>query len=185
MPMNAIATTLSGIYPAHLVLPLVLLAAAVIDWRSNRIPNRLTLGGTVAALMISGLPSGVGPLDSILGALTALALLLPLYAIRVTGAGDVKLVAMVGAFLGLPDLLYALVFIVVAGGVCALAFALWHRRLARLALNVRDVLELSAIAALHGQRPSLANTASIGKLPYAICICIGTLAWLAWAHWRG
>lgn len=182
--MNAIATTLSGINPAHLVLTALLLTAAVIDWRVHRVPNWLTLGGTVIGVAMSWLPSGVGPVDSILGALTALALLLPLYVIRVTGAGDVKLVAMLGAFLGLPDLLYALVFIVVSGGVCALAFAVWHRRVAHLAFNVRDLLELSAIAALHGQRPSLANAASVGKLPYAVCICIGTLAWLAWAHWH-
>ena len=182
--MDAIATTLSGINLAHLVLPPVLLLAAVIDWRSHRIPNWLTLGGIIAAFMMSWLPSGVGPVDSVLGALTALTLLLPLYVLRVTGAGDVKLVAMVGAFLGLPDLLFALVFIVVAGGVCALAFAAWHRRLARLAFNMRDLLELSAIAAFHGQRPSLTNAGSVGKLPYAVCIFIGTLAWMAWAHWR-
>lgn len=182
--MNAIATTLSGINPAHLVLQALLLAAAVIDWRTHRVPNWLTLGGTVAALMMSLLPSGVGPVDSILGALTALALLLPLYVLRVTGAGDVKLVAMVGAFLALPDLLYALVFILIAGGLCAIGLAAWHRRLVRLASNTRDITQLAAMAALHGHRPLLSGVASVGKLPYAVCVCAGTLAWLAWAHLR-
>jgi prepilin peptidase CpaA len=182
--MNVIATTLHGIAPTHLALESLLLAAAVIDWRQHRVPNWLTLGGVVAALAMSFLPGDVSPVDSLLGMLTALALLLPLYAVHVTGAGDVKLVAMVGAFLGLPDLLFALVFILITGGVCALGFAVWHRRLGRLAANTRDITQLAAFAALHGHRPVLSGVASVGKLPYAVCVCAGTLAWLAWAYLR-
>jgi prepilin peptidase CpaA len=123
-------------------------------------------------------------LHSVLGALTALAVLLPLYVLGATGAGDVKLVAMVGAFLGLPDLLYALPLMLVAGGLCALGYAAFHRSLGRLASNTRDLTQMAAFAALIGQRPSLQGVASIGKLPYGLCVCIGTLAWLAWIHLR-
>lgn len=178
------ANALNATAPTHLVLAAMLVVAAVIDWRTHRIPNWLTVGGALIALAMSVLPKGVGLLDSALGMLTALALLLPLYAARVTGAGDVKLVSMVGAFVGLPDVFLALVFIVSAGGVCALAFAAWHRRLAHLAGNTRDILQLAAIAALNGHRPALASVTPVGKLPYAVCVCAGTLAWLAWAHLR-
>jgi prepilin peptidase CpaA len=168
----------------HIVLAALVIAAAVVDWRTHRLPNVLTLGGLLVGLAVGSLPGGIGALDASLGALTGLAALLPLYVLGVTGAGDVKLLAMVGAFLGLPDVLSALLVTLVAGGLVALGFAAWHQKVRRLAVNVRDLLQLSAMAAAHGYRPDLANAQSIGKLPYGICICIGTLAWLAWVHWR-
>jgi prepilin peptidase CpaA len=171
--------------PAHIPLAALVIAAGVTDWRTHRLPNWLTLGGTLAGIAFNLLPQGVGLLYSILGVLTALALLLPLYVLRATGAGDVKLVAMVGAFLGLPDLLFALPFMLVAGGLLALGYALFHRSVGRLAANTRDLTQLTAIAVLHGQRPSLGGITSIGKLPYGVCVCVGTLAWLAWRHLHG
>lgn len=169
---------------AHFALATLLIAAAAIDWRTRRLPNWLTFGGALLGLALSELPHGVGLVDSLLGMLTALALLVPLYVLRATGAGDVKLVAMVGTFLGLPDLLFALPCMLAAGGICAVGYAVWHRRLARLAANTRDIAQVAAIAALHGQRPSLAGIDSIGTLPYGVCVCAGTLAWLAWIHLR-
>jgi prepilin peptidase CpaA len=170
--------------PRSAVLIALLVAAAVIDYRSHRIPNRLTVGGMVFGLLYNAVvPVGVQP--GILWALGGLGLglviLLPLYALRVMGAGDVKLMAMVGAFLGVGGVLHAVLFTFIAGGVAALAFALWHRAFGRMAGNIRDIVQWTAFAAVAGLRPtaSAPTAASIGKLPYGISICAGTIASIA------
>ena len=82
----------------------LLLIAAVSDYRTRRIPNELVLAGAAAGLLGNTLFSTL-PLDGFVTALqglaTGLAAFLPLYLLRLMGAGDVKLMAMVGAFLGL------------------------------------------------------------------------------------
>jgi len=166
------------------VLNALLVVAAIIDWRTFRLPNWLTLGGIGLGLVMSTLPRGIGLEESLLGAGTGLILLLPLYALGMSGAGDVKLMAMVGAFLGLPNVLFALLLTLVTGGVAAIGFAIWRRRVARMVLNARDLLQLTAMAAAHGHKPALGAISSVGKLPYGICVCIGTFAWLAWPHVR-
>jgi prepilin peptidase CpaA len=169
--------------PRSAVLIALLVAAAVIDYRSYRIPNWLTFGGAIFGLGYNAaVPAAVQP--GILWALGGLGLglviLLPLYALRVMGAGDVKLMAMVGAFLGLSGILTAVLFTFIAGGVAALGFVLWHRAFRRMAGNVRDLVQWMAFAAVAGLRPTAATPAiSVGKLPYGISICAGTIASLA------
>ena len=156
----------------------LLVAAAVSDWRSLRIPNALTLGGAALGLAVSFLPGGVTPAESAGAAALVLVLLLPLWLLHVTGAGDVKLMAMTGTFLGLPGVLYAVLFTLIAGGIAALAFAAWRRRMPHLFANTGQLVQASAVAMLLGQRPQL-EVASVGRLPYAVCVCAGTCAWLA------
>jgi prepilin peptidase CpaA len=168
----------------HAMLGALLCIAAVIDWRTMRLPNWLTMGGTALGLAMSVLPQGPGLAESFLGVLAAIALLVPLWILRITGAGDVKLVAMVGAFVGIPDLLFVLPFVLVAGGLFAIGLAAFHRGLGRLVSNTRVLTHLALMAALQGERPSLAGTSSVGLLPYGVSVCAGTLAWLAWHHLR-
>ncbi|MEJ6022092.1 A24 family peptidase [Ramlibacter sp. PS4R-6] len=174
--MNALAL----LPPGHWLLEGLLVAAAVIDWRTSRLPNWLTFGGAAAGLLASVLPHGIGIGSSVLGAAAALALLLPLWLLRVTGAGDVKLLAMAGAFLGVPDVFFALLLTMAAGGALALGFAAMRGSLGRMVANTRDLLQVTALAAVHRQRPATGAIASVGKLPYGVCVCLGTSAWLAW-----
>jgi prepilin peptidase CpaA len=169
--------------PRAASLVTLLVIAGVIDFRTMRIPNWLTYGGTVLGLLFSAvIPAAVQPgiLSALGGLALGLVLLLPLYALRVMGAGDVKLMAMVGAFLGVGATLSAVLFTFIVGGAAALAFAMWHRALGRMAINVRDLVQWMAFAAAAGLRPAAAApAASVGKLPYGISICVGTIASLA------
>jgi len=127
-----LSTLLANISVPLLVLLLGL--AAWIDWRTMRIPNWLTVPGMAWGLYFSaihGTSVGSGLLAGALGLVTGLLLLLPLFALRVLGAGDVKLLAMVGAFLGALATFKALLVIGVVGGVAALLFAVSHRALGR------------------------------------------------------
>jgi prepilin peptidase CpaA len=169
--------------PRAASLVTLLVIAGVIDVRTYRIPNWLTVGGACVALGLAILlPSSTHPgfLGAAGGLATGFAIMLPLYALRVMGAGDVKLMAMAGAFLGVPDTFYAVLCAFIAGGVAALVFAVAHKASKRMAANLRDMVESLAFAAMAGQAPGpgMAKAASVGRLPYAICIGIGTIAYV-------
>ena len=96
--------------PRIAVLFTLLIFAAVI-FRSYRIPNWLTASGTAFALVYSIAAPGSGHtgfLWAIEGMLLGFLVLLPFYLLKIMGAGDVKLMAMTGAFLGVPDTLHVL-----------------------------------------------------------------------------
>ena len=182
LELNSLSQLLARVIanPFDVVLIALLVAAAVIDWRTYRIPNWLTYGGMTFGLLYNAAAHGfmAGMLPAMSGLGLGLVLLLPLYALRVMGAGDVKLMAMVGAFLGSPEILYAVLFTFVAAGIAALAFALWLRSFTRVVRNVGGLMQSVAFAAMAGHRPER-GMASIGKMPYGISICVGTVAWLA------
>lgn len=171
----------------------LLLVAAAIDVRSMRIPNWLTMSGAALGLALAAAVPWrwLGPVwavDGVLWSLGGLAagmlLLLPFYACHLMGAGDVKLMAMVGAFLGFPQVLPAILAAFIAGGAAAIVFALQRRALRRTLANVGAIAQSMTFAALAGLRPVADGTArpSIGKMPYGVSICVGTLAWLLIKH---
>ena len=161
----------------------LLLVAAVIDWRTLRIPNWLTVGGMVLGLAISTvhgatLAKGLGQAAGGLG--VGLLVFLPLYMLRVLGAGDVKLMAMVGAFLGPSSTISALIYVVVTGGIAAILVATARGAVGRLALNVYFIVNVARVPTADPAWSGHASGTgqSVGKLPYGISICIGTLAYL-------
>lgn len=169
--------------PQALVLVGLLVTAAVIDWKSYRIPNWLTVSGMAFGLIYNTVAAPIwyqGLLGALAGLAVGLIVLLPVYVLRVLGAGDVKLMAMVGAIVGLSDILNAVLYSLIVGGVAAIAFAIYHRALRRMTANVTDIIQTMTIAALTGTHPTpaLEARASIGKLPYGVSIAAGTIAWL-------
>jgi len=170
--------------PGVVVLVALLVTAAVIDWRTYRIPNWLTAGGMAFGLIYNSViaqPWHDGLLGALAGLGVGLVVLLPVYALRVMGAGDVKLMAMVGAIVGLPDILHAVLYSLIVGGIAAVAFALHRRAFRRMSANTFDIVQSMAFAAMVGNRPTpaVSGRASIGKLPYGVSIAGGTIAWLA------
>lgn len=169
--------------PRSLILLLLLLAATLCDLRTQRIPNVLTFGGTTVALLY-GLASPVhhgGGLGGALGGLAlGLVLMLPLYLLRAMGAGDVKLMAMAGAFLGPDGTWHAVIFVFIAGGIAALAYALWHRAARKLLHNTRQTTQLLFISVAAGIRPDAraSSAPSVGTLPYGVSIALGTASFL-------
>src|SRR6266487_4394530 len=121
----------------------VVVNEAVFDVRTHRIPNWLVLLGAITCIagqMIQPalLDFGIG--GALKGIAVGFALLLPLYLLRATGAGDVKLMAMVGAYLGPWGVASAALLSFIAGGVLALAIALAKGALGRLFANLRTML---------------------------------------------
>lgn len=180
-PLTALVALLTQ--PRTGILIALLIAAAIVDWRTMRLPNWLTASG-MAFGFIYNTVAGPSMQDAFLASLGGLAVglvvLLPVYALGVMGAGDVKLMAMVGAIVGLPDILSAVLYTLIVGGAAAIAFALYHRAFRRMTANVADIVQSMTYAAMAGFRPTpaLPGRASIGKLPYGVSIALGTIAWL-------
>jgi prepilin peptidase CpaA len=158
---------------------LVCCAATYWDLRERRIPNAITLPALGLALALHGATqAGQGLLLSALGALVAGALLLPGYLLRATGAGDVKLLMAVGAFLGWPSALLAGLLSLVVGGVLGLAFALLKGRLGAV---LGRSLGLARWMALRAAGAPLDRPGTSGlKLPFGVAIALATV-WVAWA----
>ena len=161
---------------------LLLATAAWTDVRSYRIPNWLTGFGLLAGLLLSAW-NVRQPMQELMLAFGGVALglfaLLPLYLIRVLGAGDVKLMAMVGAFLGLPGTLHAMVFVLVTGGLVAIAFALGRKVGRQVFENLKQITTSVTLAAMTGVRTNgLEGFQSAGRIPYGVSICLGTFAYV-------
>jgi prepilin peptidase CpaA len=171
-----------------LVLAALLAAAVWHDLRARRIPNAVVFTGALAGLALHallppgaglfGTPAGsLGILSSLGGLALGLAILLPMYALRLMGAGDVKLLAMVGAFTGAGDIPAVAVAVLLAGGVLALAVAARQGILRRVLGNTCQTLLHAGLTRMEG---GLALPAPTGRLPYAVAIAAGTLACVAW-----
>lgn len=106
---------------------------------------------------------------------------MPLYLLRACGAGDVKLMAMVGSFIGAPAVLTAAFYTLLSGGLLSLVFMLGHGVTAQALANVRFMLTHWMVRTQTGQGVQLEplqHTAA--RLPYAVAISLGALAALVW-----
>jgi prepilin peptidase CpaA len=159
----------------------LLVAAAWIDFSYGRIPNLLVLGGTLfglgyAVLMPpfhTSVPEAL--LSSAAGMVCGFALLLPFYLLRAMGAGDVKLMAMAGTFLGFPEAVWAVLGTFLAGGALSLVYLTWKGELRRALANIGAL----GVATGAGCVPVLDARASAGTLPYGVAIAVGTVGYLA------
>lgn len=160
-----------------LAIVLLLLAVAVIyDVRSHRIPNWLVFSGALVGLAYHALSSyGMGAMASIQGLGVGLAAFMPLYLIRAMGAGDVKLMAMVGAYLGPASAFSAVLTVFIVGGVLSITAALRNKAMPRLYENLRFIMADMSMKMMVGGGAQVAiMPVTAGKLPYAVAIACGT-----------
>ena len=156
--------------------------ACVTDLRTRRIPNSLTLGGAAVACAYALFFHGVrGAGISALGFGAGLAVFLPFYALGGLGAGDVKLVACLGAWLGPVPALWTALYAALAGGVMAIVVAVAAGRLRTTIQNVAGLLIHFRAVGVR-PHPTLTLERSAGpRLPYALPIAAGAIAAM-WLH---
>jgi prepilin peptidase CpaA len=163
-------------------LTVALIVAAAIDGWKLKVPNWLTFPLIISGWIYSGAAFGWEGLGySLLGTVAGLAMLLPLYAIGGMGAGDVKLLAGVGAWVWTTTTAYSFVLSAMVGGVIAVAMVLWKRSWAKhqnqfwmILSEIATIRKPERLAAIAAQRKS-----SMLLLPYGIPIAIGTIIYFA------
>ena len=156
------------------LLLLLVAAAAINDLSSRRIPNLLLLAGLAGALGLHAVSSNPGPalLDSLGGALTGLLIFMPFYLVRGMAAGDVKMMATVGAFTGPAAALQVAILAWCAGGLMALAFLLYRGRLGLALTNLWGIVKP---ALLRLPATPVTERQSAGSMPYGVAIAAGTI----------
>lgn len=166
------------------LLALLLLCAAFFDVHKHRIPNYISLSGWILAPFLAATIFGMdGFLSSVYGLLLTLALTFPLYALRWMGAGDVKLMVSVGAFVGSSAALPVLGFIFVCGAIFSLLLHLFKGSLVATFARLRTTVGMTLAMRRPHYVPPADETSQL-LIPYAVPIAMGTLAFLFYAHWE-
>jgi len=158
---------------------LVLLAAAVVtDLKSHRIPNILLAPALSIALLVHAIHGGADGLFMAVGGLTVgLAMLMPLYLVGGMGAGDVKLLGVVGCFLGPWGALIAGMATMMAGAVVGIIALAWRRFRPEFNIHATQMPNAPDVGT-HG-RAGLTLSGSQQRLThiaYAPAITAGTIA---------
>jgi len=153
---------------------IVLSVATFTDLRNRRIPNWLVVPFMVLGLIASAWLHGWHGLGQAFAGL-GLALLLYgfLFWMGGMGAGDVKLAAAIGAWIGPNQLFFALIVTAMVGGIMALGWAVWGGFLKEL-LNGASDLTFGLGNKEVREEMTLGNKKK-HKMPYAPAIAIGTL----------
>lgn len=152
------------------------IVAAATDIHGQRVPNWLSLSAAVLAVVLHTYLSGLsGLLFSLEGLTIGFALLIGFYAVGGMGAGDVKLLAAVGAFLGPWEVFQVFLYATVFGGIYAIAviaylWAVESSRAGGLVLGFRTLLRTGF--QLEGQMESWGR---YPKLRYAVVIALGVM----------
>jgi prepilin peptidase CpaA len=149
--------------------------AAGWDLKTRRIPNWVSGSGLAAGLVLHLLLRGWADAGwALLAALTGGAVFFVFHLAGGMGAGDVKLMAAVGALAGWPHLFPILFATAVLGGLMGLAVALLHGRGKE---TLRNILTLGMHHSLAGLHPhpefNVANPRAL-RLPYGVAIAAGT-----------
>ena len=167
----------------QIVLLAIVLVAAAYDVRFRRIPNWLSLTAAVSGLLLNiALFGWRGAASAGLGLLLAFALYLPLYLIRGMGAGDVKLMAGIGALAGPANWLVIFLITSVLGGLVSLLVIAFKKRFHQTMLN----LAVIGVALTHFRAPAESDerldvrSSRALRLPHAAVIAGGTILFLLW-----
>jgi prepilin peptidase CpaA len=164
---------------AEAVAVAVVIVACVWDVRTSRIPNVLTFTAIGLAPAFHLIVGG-GASYATLGLLVGLAVLFPMFALGAMGAGDVKLMAALGAWIGWKAILFVALYGSLAGGALGIVVGMRRRYLRKALSNLRM---LATYWWVEGVKPLPALTLEAKdsqRLPYALAIAAG----LAVTVWR-
>jgi prepilin peptidase CpaA len=164
---------------------------AVTDVWKFKVYNALTLPFLCSGLIYHGLAGGTPELaGSVLGAVFGFGVLLVFCIMGGVGGGDVKLMAAVGAWLGMPQTFYVFIASSLAAGCYAGCVILAHGKTAETWLNFQVLWHrLMAFGRYLGAEDRVETAVSQADrasrvIPFAAMVAIGVVATLAWSGLR-
>lgn len=161
---------------ADVVAIAIAVLATATDLRNRRIPNALTLSGALAGLIYSVVTAGgEGATSSLQGWVVGLLIWLPIYALGGMGAGDVKLLACLGAWLGPSAVLWVAIYATLAGGALAVLVALRHDYLRTAYDNIWLLLTTWRVTGIGRVDTMTLESARGPRLAYAVPVLAGVL----------
>jgi prepilin peptidase CpaA len=164
------------------ILLTLAVGAAGYDICYRRIPNWLTGGGVLAGVLMNtflyqGWP---GLSTSMLGLAAAFCVYLALYSIRAMGAGDVKMMAAVGAIVGWQNWVGIFLITAILGGVAAMAVVTLRGRIKRTLWNVGfavSEMKQGRPAYLRNEELDVRSSKALG-LPHGAVIAAGVIVFV-------
>lgn len=172
---------------SFLLLIAVVLAvvAAIMDLRQHRIPNWLTYPGIVLGFGCRGALLGwKGLVSALAGCLLAGGVMFLFFMVRAMGAGDVKIMAAIGAFVGPGNAVAVLLATAICGGVLAIIYAVYRKRMISTLKNLGSVLRFHAWAGVQAHPEVNLDNPEALRMPYGLAIALGTLYAFAAVRWR-
>ena len=155
-------------------LLIILLPAAVFDYRYHKIPNVISLSGWLIGPLLYLLSDTLpGVTSSLYGFLLIFAFTLPLYVFAWMGAGDVKLMAGIGAIVGIEHAPTVFLGIVITGAVMGIAMLLYSKLLKHSLQRYGAMLGVSVVLKRPTYMPPNEQEQKL-ILPYAIPVAVGT-----------
>lgn len=165
--------------PAQIAALVVAATACAYDLRTGRIPNALTFGAALVALPFHALTGGPSALATAGGGwLIGIALFCPFFALGGLGAGDVKLLGAIGAWIGPAAVLHVGLYSALAGGVFAVVVALRAGYLRQALHNVRFLWTFWLTVGLKPVEGLTLDQQKTPRLAYAVPMLTGLLVTL-------
>ncbi len=163
------------------ILTVILVLSTITDVKEHRIPNILSLGGVLIGIIVLTSTQGfAGLFSSLQGMALGLVLFLPFYLLRGMAAGDVKLMAAVGAFIGPSLTLAAAAATLIVGAVLAIAYAVYIGGAGLLLKRYSDMAKNMVATHQFTYFKPCENDAGSQRFPYAAAILVGTYVGTWW-----
>ena len=161
-----------------LLLSLVLFCS-ITDLSTRRIPNAVLLPALMTSFFLNSVAGGIAGLtDSIAGLALGILMLLPLHVFGRMGAGDIKLLGVVGSILGGWGAIVAGLATMMAGGLLALAYVVWIFLKPGLIERVKRTVRWFSGEAETGRRNVSYQLVRSTEIPYAVAVAVGSVATL-------
>jgi prepilin peptidase CpaA len=150
------------------------------DLLTKRIPNWLTLPaivlGIAAQIWFAGM---LGGLNGVLGMMLGFGVFFPVHFLGYMGAGDVKLLMAVGAWVGWQACVYVAIVSVVIGGAYALVEIIFRGRASAVAISTYSFLRALFVPGLVAEKLRLDENR---KFAFGICIAGGVAGMIYLRH---
>jgi len=165
-----------------------LFVACLIDIKEKRIPNWLNIAGLLVSVpfLLYGSTGAHSIQDAIYGLIVCFLIFIPFYILGGMGAGDVKMISVIGFMLGLQGGILAAAFALIAGSLIGLSIVFSKGNIASIFPYAYGVI--TGIFNIKIDSRQIVDTSkdNIGhkRFPYAVAIATGAsvstaLTWIS------